>query len=85
MTRTGENVRRKPVETAGRPRLHQARDDIAPDSPLDDGTVVAQYGGTKVYVNLGDVTRAVGPYVLGPYGWRVVFENKKELTSEEIR
>lgn len=62
-----------------------ARDDIAPDSPLDDGTVVAQYGGTKVYVNLGDVTRAVGPYVLGPYGWRVVFENKKELTSEEIR
>lgn len=62
-----------------------ARDDISHDSQLDDGTVVAQYGATKVYVNLGDVTRPVGPYELGPYGWRVVGADGKEISSDKIR
>ena len=48
-----------------------ARTDLPPNSPRDDGTVVAQYGTTKVYVNLGDVPRTVGGHALGPYGWTV--------------
>lgn len=48
-----------------------ARTDIPQDSPLDDGTVIAQYGKTKVYVNLGDVPRRVGPHDLASYGWKV--------------
>ena len=48
-----------------------ARTDIPHNSPLDDGTVIAQYGATKVYVNLGDVPRKVGGKALGPYGWQV--------------
>jgi len=50
-----------------RPML--ARKDIKPTSPLDDGTVVAQYGKIRVCVNLGDVPRNVGGHELGPYGW----------------
>ena len=38
--------------------------DLNPNSPLDDGTVIAQYGKTKVYVNLGDVPRTVGGYAV---------------------
>ena len=48
-----------------------ARTDLNPNSPLDDGAVIAQYGKTKVYVNLGDVPRTVGGKTLGPYGWQV--------------
>lgn len=48
-----------------------ARKDLPPNSPRDDGTVIAQYGATKVYVNLGDVPRTVGGHALGPYGWKI--------------
>ena len=48
-----------------------ARTDLPTNSPRDDGTVIAQYGATKVYVNLGDVPRTVGGHALGPYGWTV--------------
>ena len=48
-----------------------ARTDIPHNSPLDEGTVIAQYGNWKVYVNLGDVPRKVGGKNLGPYGWDV--------------
>lgn len=41
-----------------------ARTDIPQNSPLDDGTVITQYGKTKVYVNLGDVSRTVGGYAV---------------------
>ena len=61
-----------------------ARTDLDPRSPLDDGTVVAQYSTTKVYVNLGDVSRRTGPYDLGAYGLCAVLEDGTEITSEEI-
>jgi len=59
-----------------RPML--ARSDIKPTSPLDDGTVVAQYGATRVLVNLGNVPRTVGGRSLGPYGWAI-----ERITTEE--
>jgi len=40
------------------------------DASRSDGAVIAQYGRTKVYVNLGNVPRNVGPYALGAYEWK---------------
>ena len=61
-----------------------ARDDISHDSPLDDGSVIAQYGQTKVYVNLGDITRPIGPYGLGPYGWIAVLPGGRIVKSTDF-
>jgi len=55
------------------------------NTDADDGEVVAQYGQTKVYVNLGDVNRKVGPFELGPYGWCAVLDGGAIVNSEDIR
>ena len=44
---------------------------IDPSTPLDDGTIVATYGGVRFVVNLGDVPRVVEGHRLAPYGWRI--------------